>query len=40
MTAEEEEQRAKQAADGLSDFMSRLTQALEKQQREQQEPEE
>ena len=30
MTREEDEQRAKQAADGLSDFMSRLTQALEK----------
>lgn len=39
-TAEEEERRAKQAADGLANFMSRLTEALERQQRGQKDPEE
>jgi hypothetical protein len=40
MTPEEDIERAKQAAAGMTDFMSRLTQAIEKHQRGQKDPEE
>lgn len=39
MTPEEEKQRAKQAEEGLTDFMSRLTEAVEKHKRGQKDPE-
>ncbi len=39
MTPEEEKQRAKQAEEGLTDFMSRLTEAVEKHKRCQKDPE-
>ena len=40
MTAEEDEERAKQAAAGMTDFMGKLTEAIEQQQRGQKNPEE
>jgi hypothetical protein len=40
MTAEEDEERAKQAAAGMTDFMGKLTEAIEQQQRGQKDPEE
>ena len=40
LTPEEDEERAKQAAAGMDDFMRRLTQAVEKQQEGQKDPEE
>ena len=40
MTPEEEEERAKQAAAGMDDFMGKLTEAIEQQQRGQKDPEE
>ena len=40
MTAEEDEERAKQAAAGMTDFMGKLTEAIEHQQRGQKDPEE
>jgi PAS domain-containing protein len=39
MTPEENEQRAKQAAAGMDDFMGKLTEAIEQQQRGQKDPE-
>lgn len=39
LTAEEEAQRAKQAAAGMDDFMQKLTEAIEQQQRGQKDPE-
>lgn len=39
MTPEEEEERAKQAAAGMSDFMQKLTEAIEQHQRGQKDPE-
>src|SRR6185503_17475746 len=39
-TPEEDEERAKQAAAGMDDFMRRLTQAVEKQKKGQKDPEE
>lgn len=39
LTAEEDEERAKQAAAGMADFMGRLTEAIEQHQRGQKEPE-
>ena len=39
LTPEEDEQRARQAAAGMGDFMRKLTQAIEEQQREQKDPE-
>src|SRR5437016_10514956 len=40
LSAEENEERAKQAAAGMNDFMGRLTEAIEKQRRGQKDPEE
>jgi len=40
MTPEEDEQRAKQAAAGMDDFMKKLTEAVEQQKRGQKDPEE
>jgi hypothetical protein len=40
MTAEEDEERAKQAAAGMTDFMGKLTEAIEQQKRGQKDPEE
>lgn len=39
LTPEEDEQRAKEAAAGMDDFMRKLTEAIEKQQRSQKDPE-
>jgi hypothetical protein len=40
MTAKEDEERAQQAAAGMTDFMGKLTEAIEQQQRGQKDPEE